>query len=206
MKFQLVVSLLTAVSSSVDAFMPSLAPYTAFTPSLSQSHNSKNNNNVMRPKKCSQLFMSDFASAMPEKPALSTEELMAENADKYIAYIRGSLGEGVEAVPEVQALEDARENGADQKEITQKIYELMIEQGMTYDLDEMGVMTPTQFDIKANLDDPVVQDEFKRLYEYGMKLCKSGLLSTDTVKEIVLKRLIERTGLSPEKFDEWLGY
>ena len=78
---------------------------------------------------------------------------------------------------------------------------------MTYDIDaETGRLSPTQFDIKNNLDIPEVKAEFKHLYEYGMELIKRGLIDLDTGKDIVTKRLIERTGLSPEEFDKWLGY
>mmetsp|Transcript_26645 Transcript_26645/g.30500 ORF Transcript_26645/g.30500 Transcript_26645/m.30500 type:complete len:96 (-) Transcript_26645:147-434(-) len=88
-----------------------------------------------------------------------------------------------------------------------KIYELMIEQGMVYDQHpETGILTPTMFDIKSNLDVPEVKTEFSYLYNYGMNLCFAGVLSVDVVKDIVKSRLIERTGLTPEAFDEWLGF
>ena len=88
-----------------------------------------------------------------------------------------------------------------------KIYELMIESGMVYDQDpETGILTPTNFDIKNNLDIPEVKAEFAYLYKYGMNLCLTSILEVDEVKDIVKKRLIERTGLTPEEFDSWLGY
>jgi hypothetical protein len=78
---------------------------------------------------------------------------------------------------------------------------------MMYDVDpDTGVLTPTQFDIKNNLDIPEVKAEFNHLYSYGMELIKRGMIDLDVVKETVKKRLIERTGLSPEEFDAWLGY
>ena len=81
------------------------------------------------------------------------------------------------------------------------------EQGMMYDVDaDTGVLTPTQFDIKNNLDIPEVKAEFKHLYTYGMELIKRGMIDLDTAKDCVKTRLIERTGLSPEEFDEWLGF
>jgi hypothetical protein len=83
----------------------------------------------------------------------------------------------------------------------------IIEQGMMYDVDaDTGVLTPTQFDIKNNLDIPEVKAEFKHLYIYGMELIKRGMIDLETAKDCVKTRLIERTGLSPEKFDEWLGF
>ena len=78
---------------------------------------------------------------------------------------------------------------------------------MRYDIDaDTGRLTPTQFDIKNNLDIPEVKAEFKHLYEYGMELIKRGLIDLDACKDIVKKRLIDRTGLLPEEFDKWLGY
>ena len=78
---------------------------------------------------------------------------------------------------------------------------------MLYDRNtENGILTPTQFDIKANLDIPEVKAEFKHLYEYGMELIKRNLIELDACKDVVKKRLIDRTGLTPEEFDKWLGY
>ena len=76
---------------------------------------------------------SDFASAMPEKPTMTLKEQMHDNATKFIADLENRLDEGVEAVPELEALRQARDNDADAKEMAIKIYELMIEQGMVYD-------------------------------------------------------------------------
>jgi len=107
----------------------------------------------------------------------------------------------------MEALRQARDADSDESVLALRIYELMIEQGMTYDIDaETGRLTPTQFDIKNNLDIPEVKAEFKHLYAYGMELIKRGLIDLETCKGIVTKRLIERTGLTPEEFDKWLGY
>ena len=78
---------------------------------------------------------------------------------------------------------------------------------MLYDVDaETGNLTPTQFDIKNNLDIPEVKAEFSHLYKYGMELIKRGMIDIETVKQTVKERLIKRTGLTPQEFDEWLGY
>jgi len=150
---------------------------------------------------------SDFASAMPDKPEMTKAEKMYDNATKYILDITNRLGEGVAPPPELEAVRQSRDNQADEAEMAQKIYELMIEQGMVYDQHpETGILTPTMFDIKSNLDVPEVKTEFSYLYNYGMNLCFAGVLSVDVVKDIVKSRLIERTGLTPEAFDEWLGF
>jgi len=149
----------------------------------------------------------DFPSAMPEKPQQTMQEKLEESATQFIADLSTRLGDGVDPPPEMEALKKARDEGSDENTLATKIYELMIEQGMLYDIDaETGRLTPTQFDIKANLDIPEVKSEFKHLYEYGMELIKRGLIELDTCKGIVEKRLIDRTGLSPEEFDKWLGY
>lgn len=150
---------------------------------------------------------SDFASAMPEKPKLSKQEAMLEKVTNFIVDIENRLGEGVQAVPELEALRHARDNNEDENVLSIKVYELMIEQGMTYDQDPVtGKLTPTEFDIKNNLDVPEVKQEFGYLYKYGMNLCMAGIIDVDEVKDIVKRRLIERTGLTPEEFDKWLGY
>ena len=153
------------------------------------------------------MLESDFASAMPDKPQMTKHEQMIDNATKFIADIENRLGEGVKAVPELEALRQARDSDADDKILAIRVYELMIEQGMTYDQDaETGVLAETNFDIKNNLDVPEVKNEFGYLYKYGMNLCLAGVMEVDEVKDIVKKRLIDRTGLSPEEFDAWLGY
>lgn len=151
---------------------------------------------------------SDFASAMPDKPKMSLEEMMQQTATEFIAQLEGRLGEGVAPPAELDALRMARDNGrASPKELTKLIYELMIEQGMTYDTDpETGIMTPTEWDIKECLGEPEVKREFLYLYQYGMNLIAKGLLDVVDVKAIVEKRLVVRTGKTPEEFDEWLGY
>ena len=60
--------------------------------------------------------------------------------------------------------------------------------------------------VPSGLEIPEVKNEFKHLYSYGMMLMNRGLIGGDVLKEIVIKRLINRTGLSPEEFDKWLGY
>ena len=78
-------------------------------------------------------FGSDFASAMPAKPVLTVDERIAQAADETIETVSNALGEGVPEPPELQALRDARKNGASTNELALKVYELMIERGMLYD-------------------------------------------------------------------------
>jgi len=149
---------------------------------------------------------SDFGSAMPAKPQQTLAEKLIESATGYLTTIESQLGEGVEPPPEIGALRSARDSG-DPKKITSCMYELMIETGMTFDQDpDTGTLTPTEWDIKENLDAEEVKKEFGFLYGYGMKLIKQGLLDIDTAKDIIKRKLIERTGKTPEEFDAWLGY
>lgn len=184
-----------ALSVSVaHAFVPAAHQNAAFAPAL-------------RRRAVVSLGMSDFGTAMPEKPKQTIEEKIATSAEQFIESMENNLGEGVAPPPEIEALKRAKADGADVPTLTARIYELMIEQGMLYDVDpETGVLTPTEFDIKANLDVPEVKSEFGYLYKYGMNLIANGILDVETVKEIVKERLIDRTGLSPEEFDSWLGY
>ncbi|KAL7551473.1 hypothetical protein ACHAWF_014658 [Thalassiosira exigua] len=150
----------------------------------------------------------DFPTAMPEKPQQSMKEKLEDSATQFIVDLTARLAEGAEPPPEMEALREARDaSDSDEKILALRIYELMIEQGMTYDIDpDTGKLGPTQFDIKNNLDIPEVKAEFKHLYSYGMELIKRGLIDLETCKGVVEKRLIDRTGLSPEEFDKWLGY
>mmetsp|Transcript_7053 Transcript_7053/g.7790 ORF Transcript_7053/g.7790 Transcript_7053/m.7790 type:complete len:219 (+) Transcript_7053:59-715(+) len=153
-------------------------------------------------------FSSDFGSAMPEKPEVTLEEKMNQSADDFIENMMNALAEkSTTPPPELEALKEARKTNAPTSEITMKVYDLMIERAMLYDEDpDTGSLTPTGFDIPNNLDVPEVNKEFKHLYSYGMMLMKKGLLDGEGLKEIVLERLVKRTGLSPEEFDKWLGY
>lgn len=160
-----------------------------------------------RSSQTSALSMSDFASAMPEKPQQSMKEKLEDSATKFILDLEARLADGVAPPPELEALRKARDDDSDEKTLALKIYELMIEQGMCYDIDaETGKLSPTQFDIKNNLDIPEVKQEFAHLYQYGMQLISRDLLDVDVAKECVKTRLIERTGKTPEEFDSWLGY
>ena len=152
----------------------------------------------------------DFPSAMPAKPELTLEEKMAESADNFIETMKNALkANDVPNPPELDALIKVREDpSSDVSDITLCVYQLMIERGMLYDEDpETGSLTPTTFDdIPGNLDIPEVKQEFLHLYKYGMMLMDKGLLNGEQVKETVVERLVKRTGLTPEKFDEWLGF
>ena len=169
---------------------------------------SNNNNN----KKESVLMMSsmesDFGTAMPEKPKQTLLEKLNESATNFIVTLESRLANGVEAPPELQQLRSARDSSdTTEKELVKLIYELMIEQGMCYDEDaETGKLSPTDFDIPNNLEVPEVKQEFSHLYKYGMGLVQQNLMDVETCKSIVETRLIKRTGLTPQKFDEWLGY
>jgi hypothetical protein len=155
----------------------------------------------------SNFFESDFASAMPEKPKLTYQEQMVESATTFIADLESRLKEGVAPPPELEELRQARDAGVDASELAAKIYILLIEQGMLYDQDpDDGSLSPTNFDIKANLDVPEVKQEFAYLYKYGMSLISKGVVDMEIIKDIVVERLIKRTGLTPEEFDAWLGY
>lgn len=184
----------------------------AFSPTFRLPFRQATIRNSLHPAFASSTFLRmssdfDFPSAMPAKPELSMEERIQQSADQFVETITLTLGEGVPAPPELDALLKARKNGAGASELSVRIYELMIERGMLYDeAPETGTLTLTVFDIKANLEVKEVQDEFAHLYKYGMMLMNRGLLSTDEVKTIVLERLISRTGLTPEEFDTWLGY
>ena len=154
------------------------------------------------------LMESDFASAMPEAPKLTQREFLQQAADRSIASLQGGLGDGVDPVPALAHLPAVRNDpSATEQDLAAAIYVLMIERGMTYDEDpDTGILTPTNFDIANNLDVPQVQKEFAFLYDYGMKLIANGYVEMEKVKEIVQERLIQRTGLSPQQFDAWLGY
>lgn len=151
---------------------------------------------------------SDFASAMPEKPEQTFSDRMVESATQFIAQLEASLGDDVTPPPELEALREARDSpNTEVTELVQRVYELMIEQSMLYDLDpETGKRTPTEWNIIDNLEEPQVKSEFDYLYKYGMNLATRGLMDVDVLKEIVSQRLIPRTGKTPEEFDAWLGY
>ena len=152
-------------------------------------------------------FGSDFGSLMPEKPEQTLEEKLMESATTYIVTLEGQLADGVEPPEALEKLRRARDEKADAKTLAARTYELMIEQGMTYDQDpETGVLTPTEWDITENLETPEVKKEFSYLYQYGINLIGRGLLDEEDGKEIVLEGLIKRTGKTPEEFDAWLGY
>ena len=190
------------LASSTEAFVPSLfaRPTNIGAPSSVINH-AQSSSVALR--------MSDFyfPSAMPEKPQLTMEEKIEESADQFVDTMTVAMGPGIPPPPELEALREARSSGASAPELALKIYELMIERGMLYDEDpDTGILTPTDFNIKENLDVPEVKNEFANLYKYGVMLMNRGMLTADEVKNTVMKRLIKRTGLTPEEFDKWLGY
>ena len=207
MNFDRVV-LLAFLASTANAFNPTFSYQQQPTAVATTSTQQPRQLMQQRPSSFS-LRMSDFdfPSAMPEKPQLTMEEKIQESADATIEMMYNTLGEGVEPPPELEALKKARENGGTSNELSVLIYDVMIERGMLYDeAPETGTLTPTEFNIKENLEVPEVKEEFKYLYTYGMKLMNTGLLTREQVEKSVIERLINRTGLTPEEFDKWLGF
>jgi len=135
-------------------------------------------------------------------------EAFIKDGKDLISSIKYGLEEGVEAPPEMQALEDAIDDSTSTPSLlSRRIYELTIEKGMCYDVHpDTGRMVQTKFDIQANLDHPNVKSEFFKLYSYGMQASMTGLLEVETVKDIVQERLVKRTGMSAQEFDKWLGF
>jgi hypothetical protein len=151
--------------------------------------------------------MSSSSSSSQDDEQPTMDEIILYSADTFIETMTQSLGEGVEPPPELAALVDARDSGASINSLGLGIFELMIERGMCYNRDpETGILTPTNFDISSNLNVKEVQDEFAYLYDYGMSCIENGLLTMEQVETAVKERLVDRTGLSPQEFDTWLGY
>lgn len=63
----------------------------------------------------SALKMSDFGSAMPEKPELSMKEKLMESATTFIVDLEARLADGVDPPPEMEALKAARDADSDEK-------------------------------------------------------------------------------------------
>jgi hypothetical protein len=118
-------------------------------------------------------------------------------------------GDKDDEIEEMKALQQAIDDPSSSASLlSQRIYELLIEKGMRYDLDtDTGALTKTQFsDLTELLDNRAVKNEFFRLYSFGMQAAATGVLDVETVKSIVEDRLVSRTGLSPLEFDKWLGF
>jgi hypothetical protein len=118
-------------------------------------------------------------------------------------------GDKDDEIEEMKALQQVIDDPSSSASLlSQRIYELLIEKGMRYDLDtDTGALTKTQFsDLTQLLDNRAVKNEFFRLYSFGMQTAATGVLDVETVKRIVEDRLVSRTGLSPLEFDKWLGF
>lgn len=203
-KFQLALLVIASWSSSAQGFT---VPLDRSCPASALSTVATAASSPRAGSSCLAMSDFDFPSAMPEKPELSLEEKLFESADQFLDAMDNALVDKATAPPELEALREARKANAPPKEMTIKIYDLMIERAMRYDEDpDTGALTPTGFDIPNNLDVPEVKKEFAHLYSYGMMLMNRGMLDGETLKEIVIERLIKRTELSPEEFDKWLGY
>jgi hypothetical protein len=160
--------------------------------------------------KAAEVVVSDATDTKSINVEILQKESFLKDASNLIESMeKGLASGGVDvAPPELEALKCAVEDSSTTASLlSQRIYELLIEKGMRYDLDPpTGRLTPTEFNIKENLDIPAVRNEFFRQYSFGMQAAMTGVLDVEKVKEIVLERLIKRTGLSPEEFDKWLGF
>jgi hypothetical protein len=160
--------------------------------------------------KTTEVIVSDATDTKSINVEMLKKESFVRDARQLIESMEHGLAKGGIDVfpPELEALKGAVDDSSSTAALlSQRIYELLIEKGMQYDLDRAtGRLTPTEFNIQENLDVPAVKNEFFRQYSFGMQAAMTGVLDVEKVKEIVLERLIKRTGLSPEEFDRWLGF
>ena len=80
---------------------------------------------------------------------------------------------------------------------------LLIEQTLSFDVSEDGVLSPTALDV-SNKDDEEVMGKYQYLYSYGIKMFTAGLVPQDKLQQIVLEKLAARVGLDGPAFDKWL--
>lgn len=130
---------------------------------------------------------------------------MQKFAFEYARQIQTQIEDGVKPPAELDSLIKATESGADGKTLAKLIYVVMIEVGMCYDLNGDQSLTPTRFVVLENLQIPEVKREFSYLYTYGMNLAQMEMIEVDDLREIVVERLIKRTGMEPREFDSWLS-
>lgn len=160
--------------------------------------------------KSAEVIFSDSTDTKSINMEMLQKESFLNDAKQLIASMEiGLAAGGVDVVPpELEALKSAvADISTTAPLLSQRIYELLIEKGMRYDLEPAtGRLTPTEFDIQQNLQIPAVKNEFFRQYSFGMQAAMTGMLDVEKVKEIVQERLIKRTGMTPEEFDKWLGF
>jgi len=135
----------------------------------------------------------------------TVEEAFEQAAKQYLEEIGSCLGPGMTPPPEFEAVKNALDNGEKMTVLAARMYDLMCEQGMIYDKVD-GVLVPTEVNYKTDYDKPEVKTKVGYIYQYGINLIKRGIIEVDDVKSSVKERLIARVGLTPEEFDEWLGY
>lgn len=90
----------------------------------------------------------------------------------------------------------------DSMDIGAKIYLLLVDQCLGYDIVEGGVVK-TQSDF-SNLDDPEVKNKMAYIYTYGISMFKKGLVSEDALKDAILNKVAAKVGMDGPEFDKWL--
>ena len=86
--------------------------------------------------------------------------------------------------------------------ITQRLYELMVEQTLDYDVaDEKLVLTAVDY---ANRDDEAVREKLSYIYRYGITMYQKEMIAKEPLMTIVLERIASRVGMNGEEFDQWL--
>jgi hypothetical protein len=107
--------------------------------------------------------------------------------------------------PPTAAMADLKSavSSGDTMEIGNKMYLLLIEQCLNYDIMD-GKMQKTVVDY-SNLEDEEVMKKMTYIYTYGISMFKKGLVAEDALKDAVLNRLAAKVGKDGPGFDQWLA-
>ena len=145
-------------------------------------------------------------ASFPRSAGISMEEAapqvsIAERATAAIDTIMGMMGEGVDPPTSLIDLKNSVSAG-DPMDIGDKMYLLLCEQSLDYDLVD-GTMVKSTLDY-SNKDDPKVKEKIGYVYSYGINMYKMGLVSGDRLKDAVLSKVASRVSMTGEELDKWL--
>jgi len=116
--------------------------------------------------------------------------------------MREKLAIGASAPPELAALEAKVAADAPDSDIGIAMYELLVAMTLNFDTDGQEMVPKDAPEILERTNE--VAEKMTYLYRYGMRMVSQDVFDVDSLKDMIIRLLANRVGLTGEELDQWL--
>mmetsp|Transcript_14469 Transcript_14469/g.45588 ORF Transcript_14469/g.45588 Transcript_14469/m.45588 type:complete len:170 (+) Transcript_14469:86-595(+) len=135
--------------------------------------------------------------------AAAAPESVVQMAQEQTKKLRQMLG-ALAGPPELERLEAGISSGASTEELGVAMFDLLVTMTLDFRNQDSGAIEPVEEPGGSLPQSDEVRQKLQYLYTYGIRMMTTGLLSVDSLKDLVLKRLAARVGMDGKELDDWL--